>query len=102
MSLVLLTGHREEALLKCNMMLAYQVTYVCINVCIYVCMYVCIFLRIQIMYEHVKDLHIRALSIDYELSKLVLERLPSADRKTPGHITPEDRHNRMRAIDVRA
>jgi hypothetical protein len=54
------------------------------------------------LYEHVKGLHIRALSIDYELSKLVLERLPSADRKTPGHITPEDRHNRMRAIEVRA
>ena len=43
------------------------------------------------LYEHVKDLHLRALKTDYELSKLVLERLPSADRKTPGHITPEER-----------
>ena len=35
----MLTGHREEALLKCNMMLAYQVTCVGIYVCMYVCMY---------------------------------------------------------------
>ena len=33
---------------------------------------------------------------------MVLERLPSADRKTPGHITPEDRHSRTRAINFRA
>ncbi len=53
-------------------------------------------------YEHVRELHIQALKIDYDLSMLVLEKLPSADRKTPGHITPEDRYNRMRAIEVRA
>ena len=54
------------------------------------------------LYEHVREMHLKALRIDYFLSKLVLERLPSADRKTPGYITPEDRHSRIRAINVRA
>ena len=52
--------------------------------------------------EHVSEMHLRTLKIDYNLSKLVLEKLPSADRKTPGYITPEDRHSRMRAINFRA
>ena len=34
-------------------------------------------------------MHLRALKIDWCLSTLVLERLPSADRKTPGYITPK-------------
>ena len=50
-------------------------------------------------YEHVKKLHIDASRIDYVLSMEVLQKLPSADRKTPGCITPEDRYDRMRAID---
>ena len=54
------------------------------------------------LYEHVSELHVRALKIDMCLSLLVLERLPSADRKPPGHITPEDRHSRTRAINARA
>ena len=54
------------------------------------------------LYEHVSKMHLRALKIDWCLFTLVLERLPSADRKTPGYITPEDRHSRTRAINFRA
>jgi hypothetical protein len=53
-------------------------------------------------YEHVKKLHKEASVIDYVLSMEVLQKLPSADRKTPGCITPEDRHNRKIAIEKRA
>ena len=54
------------------------------------------------LYEHVSELYLRALKIDWCLSMLVLERIPSADCKTPGYITPEDRHSRTRAINFRA
>jgi hypothetical protein len=50
----------------------------------------------------VRTLHNQALRIDRDASLDVLHKLPSADRKTPGHITPEDRYNRTRAIDLRA
>jgi hypothetical protein len=53
-------------------------------------------------YEHVRKLHTEALKIDHDLSMQVLQRLPSADRKTPGCITPEDRYKRMCAIQTRA
>ena len=58
--------------------------------------------EIKEQYEHVRILHSKALRIDREASLDVLHKLPSADRKTPGHITPEDRYNRTRAIDLRA
>ena len=54
------------------------------------------------LYKHVRELHVRALKIDRSLSLLVLGRLPSADRRTPGHIIPEDRQSRTRVINFRA
>jgi len=58
--------------------------------------------EIMELYEHVRVLHTQALRIDRDASLDVIHKLPSADRKTPGHITPVDRHNRIRAIDLRA
>ena len=58
--------------------------------------------KIKELYEHVRVLHTQALRIDRDASLDVLHKLPSADRKTPGHITPDDRYNRIRAINLRA
>ena len=54
------------------------------------------------MYAHVKKLHLDASKYDWRLSLWVLSKLPSADRRTPGHITPEDRQSRIKAINIRA
>ena len=54
------------------------------------------------LYTLVKKIHLNASKYDWRLSSWVLSKLPSADRKTPGHITPEDRQSRIRAINTRA
>ena len=54
------------------------------------------------LYAHVKILDLDASEYDWRLSLWVLSKLPSADRITPRHITPEDRQSRIRAINIRA
>lgn len=58
--------------------------------------------KIMEMYIHVKELHLNATKYDWRLSCWVLSKLPSADRKKTGHITPEYRQNRTRAINMSA
>ena len=47
-----------------------------------------------------KKFHLNATKNDWRLSSWVLSKLPSADQRTPGHITPEER--RRIAINARA
>ena len=54
------------------------------------------------LYNHVKEMRLNATKYDWRLSPWVLSKLPSAGQRTPGHITPEDRQNRIRAINARA
>ena len=54
------------------------------------------------LYNHMTDLHETATKYDRSMSLYVLERIPSADRKTPGFITPEDRRLRSIAVNSRA
>ena len=54
------------------------------------------------LYNSMVDLHKTATSYDRSMSLLVLKRIPSADQKVPGFITPEDRRLRSIAINSRA
>ena len=54
------------------------------------------------LYDYMISLHKTATSYDRSMSLFVLERIPSADRKTPGFITPEDRRLRTIAVNSRA
>ena len=57
---------------------------------------------IQPLYDIIQQLHDRAASYDRSLSLYVLNKIPSADEKIPGFITPEDRRLRTIAINSRA
>ena len=54
------------------------------------------------LYEITQQLHDCAASYDRSLSLYVLNKIPSADEKIPGFITPEDRCLRTIAINSRA
>ena len=54
------------------------------------------------LYNHVKVLYLNANKYDWRLSSWVLSKLPSADQKNSGHITPKDRLSRICAINARA
>ena len=54
------------------------------------------------LYNYMTALYETATSYDRSMSLYVLERIPSADRKTPGFITPEDRRLRSIAVNSRA
>jgi len=54
------------------------------------------------LYNTMIQLHENATSYDRSMSLYVLERIPSADQKIPGIITPEDRRLRTVAINSRA
>ena len=54
------------------------------------------------LYDIIQQLHDRAASYDRSLSLYVLNKIPLADEKIPGFITPEDRRLRTIAINSRA
>ena len=54
------------------------------------------------LYNTMQQLHDDAASYDRSTSLYVLEKIPSADQKIPGFITPEDRRLRSIAINSRA
>jgi len=57
---------------------------------------------IQPLYDIIQQLHDCAASYDRSLSLYVLDKIPSADEKIPGFITPEERRLRTIAINSRA
>lgn len=54
------------------------------------------------LYEHVANLHTKAVKYNWLLALLILNRIPSADQKSPWYITPDERQNKIHAINARA
>jgi len=57
---------------------------------------------IVLLYSYIQHLHDRTVSYDRSSSLYVLDKIPSADERIPGVITPEDRRLRSIAINARA